>query len=63
MRPGTTVISPSNVVEAITCEVKPGNAFEGGVTGSALILQPGPAALTGLDAIVAALWPEPTPSS
>jgi hypothetical protein len=64
MRPGTTVISPSNVLEAITCEVKPGNAFEGGVTGSALILQPGLAALTdGLDAIVAALWPEPTPSS
>ena len=31
---------------------------------SALILQPGPAALTdGLDAIVAALWPEPLPSS
>jgi iron complex transport system substrate-binding protein len=30
---------------------------------SALILQPGPAALTdGLDAIVAALWPESTPS-
>jgi iron complex transport system substrate-binding protein len=29
---------------------------------SALILQPGPAALTdGLDAIVAALWPEPRP--
>jgi iron complex transport system substrate-binding protein len=33
MRPGTTVISPSNVLEAITCDVKPGNAFEGGVTG------------------------------
>src|SRR6476620_840061 len=31
---------------------------------SALILQPGPAALTdGLDAIVKALWPEPLPSS
>ncbi len=31
---------------------------------SALILQPGPAALTdGLDAIVAALWPQPVPSS
>ena len=31
---------------------------------SAMILQPGPAALTDeLDAIVAALWPEPTPSS
>src|SRR6266436_6627965 len=31
---------------------------------SPLILQPGPAALTdGLDAIVAALWPEPLPSS
>jgi iron complex transport system substrate-binding protein len=31
---------------------------------SPLILQPGPAALTdGLDAVVAALWPEPKPSS
>ena len=31
---------------------------------SALILQPGPAALNdGLDAILAALWPERTPSS
>ena len=31
---------------------------------SPLILQPGPAALTdGLDAIVAALWPQPPPSS
>lgn len=31
---------------------------------SPLILQPGPAALTdGLDAIVAALWPEPKSSS
>jgi iron complex transport system substrate-binding protein len=31
---------------------------------SSLILQPGPAALTdGLDAIVAALWPSPAPSS
>jgi hypothetical protein len=30
MRPATTVISPSNVLEAITCDVKSGNAFEAG---------------------------------
>jgi iron complex transport system substrate-binding protein len=35
MHPGLTVISPSNVLEAITCEVKPGSAFEGSVTGTA----------------------------
>jgi hypothetical protein len=28
MHPGTTVISPSNVLEAITCDVKPGNALK-----------------------------------
>jgi hypothetical protein len=30
-----TFIFQSNVVEAITCDVKPGNAFEGGVTEGA----------------------------
>jgi hypothetical protein len=67
-----TVISPPNVLEAITCEVKPGGSIQGRAKtpslrraaierradksgGHASLCPP----YNCLDAIAAALWPEP----